>query len=66
MKTLTFNTDTRRWQIGERELHCGACFKLYADDGSLPAIQVRIEYNNQGWYLITPYGITKPSERKAE
>ncbi len=63
---LTFNNDTRRWQIGERELHCGDCFKLHDDEGKLPAINVRIEYGRDDWYLITPYGITKPSERKAE
>ena len=64
---LTFNHATNRWQIGERELHCGDCFKLHDDEGKLPAIQVRIEHGSrEGWYLLTPYGITKPSERKAE
>ena len=65
--TLIYDETTERWTLGPRELHCGDCFKLFPDRFDLPAIEVRIEHSESlgGWYLLTPYGITKPSNREA-
>lgn len=62
---LEYDSDSGRWVFGGRELHCGDCFMLYADRSDLPPIEVRIEHSSYGWYLITPYGLTKPSPRRA-
>lgn len=66
LRSLRFDNQSGRWCIGERELHCGDCFELYPDCNGLPPIPVRIEHASAGWYLITPYGITQLSQRKAE
>ena len=65
--SLYFNDGSGRWCVGERELHCGDGFKLFPDRDGLPAIDVRIEHSQSigGWYLITPYGLTQLSKRKA-
>lgn len=62
---MQFNGHTKRWEIGERELHCGDCFKLYPERLGNP-IEVRIEHCDAGWYLISDYGIIQPSKRLAE
>jgi hypothetical protein len=64
--SLRLDEQSNRWCIGEHELHCGDCFKLYPDTAGLPPIVVRIEHSSQGWYLLTPYGPTQLSYRKAE
>ena len=76
MKSLRFNQDSGRWEIvgrpglAPRELHCGDTFKLYPNPPApaLPPIPVQIEHSDGlgGWYLLTPYGITRPSERMVE
>ncbi len=58
--------DGSRWCIGDHEMHCGEVFYLYPDRKDLPQIEVRIEHCNAGWYLITPYGITQLSKRRAK
>ncbi len=63
---LRFNAEDQRWYIGETDLHCGNCFLLYPDSADLPAINVRIEHNRDGWYFISPYGLLNPSTRMAE
>lgn len=63
---LMFDNDTGRWCIGKRELHCGDCFELFADTDTLPPVQVRIEHCSAGWYLLTPYGLTQLSNRRAK
>lgn len=64
---MVWNEQAGRWQIGDYELHCGDCFTLYPDRSDLPPIDVRIEHSNSqgGWYLITPYGLIRPSKRQA-
>jgi hypothetical protein len=62
---LQFDPESGRWAIGRRELHCGDCFNLHPDTKGLPPIPVRIEMSSEGWYLITPYGLTKLSSRNA-
>lgn len=61
---LTYDHESGRWCIGRRELHCGDCFDLYADDPALPPIPVRIEMADNKWYLDTPYGFMQPSGRR--
>lgn len=66
-KHMHYDDESRRWCIGERELHCGDCFNLYPDkENSLPPIPVRIEHCSAGWYLISDYGILQPSKRRAK
>ena len=66
MKTarLRFDDESRRWCIGETELHCGDVFELFDDKDQNPVF-VRIEYCIECWYFITPYGCCKPSTRLA-
>lgn len=62
---LRYDHESGRWCIGDHDLHCGDCFDLYADRKDLPPIPVRIEHASAGWYVITPYGITQLSTRRA-
>lgn len=62
---MIFDESSGRWKIGDRELHCGDCFRLFPDRNDLPPIDVRIEHNSDGWYLLSPYGPILPSKRKA-
>lgn len=65
VENLNQSHPNARWTIGGHELHCGDCFMLYPDQPNLPPIKVRIEHAHTGWYLITPYGLTMLSCRKA-
>ena len=62
---LEFDPGSNRWEIGDRELHCGDCFHIYDGNGEHP-MPVRIEHASDGWYLITPYGLCRVSNRLAE
>lgn len=54
MNRIEFDPTSGRCRIGERQLHCGDCFQLNADGHW---IDVRIEHNSAGWYLVTGFGL---------
>lgn len=49
MKTFHYNGESARCTVGERELHCGDCFKLI---NGKTTHDVRIEHGGGGWYLV--------------
>ena len=50
--TLKYNEETEKYN----DLHCGECFKIKINDNF---IDVRIEMNEKGWYLIDENGFIK-------
>jgi uncharacterized protein DUF5348 len=64
-QALRFDEGSRRWCIGELELHCGDVFLIrpaHEPARLLGWLQVRIEHNSEyGWFLITDLGTVIPS-----
>lgn len=61
-----YDSFSGRFKLGNRELHCGDCFRLRLDDKcySLPGAvcgewrDVRIEFTSNQWYLIFAPGVS--------
>jgi len=47
--TLHFDGDSGRYVLAGRDLHCGDCFQILRDGRW---IDVRIEHDSNGWYLV--------------
>jgi hypothetical protein len=51
---LVENHESGRRSLNGHDLHCGDCFQIKTMEG---IIEVRIEHNSNGWYLV---GIAHP------
>lgn len=52
---LWYNSDSRRWQLHDHELHCGDCFQASIDG---QWVDTRVEHSDSsdhsyGWFLVT-------------
>lgn len=55
---LSFEPETQRYLLGDRELHCGDCFQLKVSgrNDTCVWLDVRIEHSDGRFYLISPIG----------
>ena len=49
MSSLQYNHDSRRFTVGEHELHCGEVIQVKSNG---TWIETRIEHNSNGWYFV--------------